>query len=165
MGNMPEQDLWRPFRFLLGTWSGTGTGKVGESRVERQCDLVLNGQFIRVMDRAIYEPQELNPKGEVHENIGYISYDRQRERYVLREFHVEGYVNQYVLEPWDPGAKRFVFVTEAAENIPQGLEARTTYQVLGPDRFREIFELRKPDGEWACFITTELSRVSGNSRR
>jgi hypothetical protein len=77
---------------------------------------------------------------------------------VLREFHVEGCVNQYVLEPPGEGAKRFAFVTEAIENIPPGWRARITLEILSPDSFREVFELAGPGKEWACFVESKLCR-------
>jgi hypothetical protein len=150
---------WDIFRFFLGRWDGTGSGKPGESQVEREYKFVLNEQFIQINDRSVYEPQERNPAGEVHEEIGYISYDRSRDKFVLREFHVEGYVNQYVLEDLGPDAKLLVFKTEAIENIPAGWQARTTYEIRGENEFREIFDLAGPDQAWNCFITNEFKRA------
>ncbi|UCG26251.1 MAG: hypothetical protein JSW55_09805, partial [Chloroflexota bacterium] len=106
-------DPWSFLRFFLGRWQGTGMGKPGESRVEREYKFILGGQFIQLYDRAVYEPQERNPEGEIHEEIGYFSYDKNRQKHVLREFHVEGFVNQYVLEEWDPDGRKIVFRTEA----------------------------------------------------
>jgi hypothetical protein len=110
-------------------------------------------------DRSVYEPQERNPDGEVHEEIGYISYNRSRGKFILREFHVEGYVNQYVLDDWEPEGKMLVFRTETIENIPAGWQARTTYEILGANEFRETFDLAGPDQEWSCFIINEFERV------
>ena len=122
----PEQsDLWELFRFFLGEWSGTGTGKPGVSSVERSYALTLADQFIEVRSRSVYAPQESNLSGEVHEELGLISYDKVRSCYVLREFHVEGYVNQYVLEPPVPGENKLVF-------LPRPL--RTSLQVGAPGR-------------------------------
>ena len=151
-------DLWEKFRFFLGQWQGAGTGKPGLSQVERQYRLVLDEKFIQLVDRSVYEPQERNPEGEIHEEIGYISYDKSRQRYILREFHVEGYVNQYVAGDWDPQGKKIVFATEAIENIPPGWQARTTYEILGENKFRETFELAGPDQAWRCYITNDLER-------
>ena len=95
----------------------------------------------------------------MHEEVGYFSYDANRQKHVLREFHVEGYVNQYLLEDRGPGGQKFVFVTEAIENIPPGWSARTTYEILDENCFRETFELAGPEQEWRCFITNELERV------
>jgi hypothetical protein len=77
---------------------------------------------------------------------------------VFREFHVEGYVNQYVLEEHIDGSL-FTFVTESIENIPSDWRARTTIEILSEDRFREVFDLAGPGEEWACYITNEFQRV------
>lgn len=151
-------DPWERFRYFLGSWKGAGSGKPGESQVEREYQFILNEQFIQISDRAVYEPQERNPEGEVHEEIGFISYDRTREIHILREFHVEGYVNQYVLEDPLPDGGKLVFRTEAIENIPPDWQARTTYEILGDNEFIETFDLAGPGGDWSCFITNEFKR-------
>lgn len=153
-----SQDPWTPFRYFLFEWRGTGTGRPGTSQVERSYRLVLQDQFIEVYNRSVYEPQESNPEGEVHEDLGIFSYDKAREKYVLREFHVEGYVNQYVAEKWDQEGRVLVMTTEAIENIPPGWRARTTYEILSDDEFRETFELAGPGKLWACYITLDLKR-------
>lgn len=152
--------LWGPLRYLLGSWIGTSSGKPGVSTSERSYTLILGDQFIEVKGRSTFEPQEANPSGEVHEELGLISYDKDRSRYVLREFHVEGYVNQYVMEPAPPGGQKLVFATETIENIPPGWQARTTLEILSPDSFRETFELAGPGKPWSCIITSGLQRSS-----
>ncbi|MDX1435911.1 MAG: hypothetical protein R3335_03815 [Anaerolineales bacterium] len=152
-------DPWAHFRYFLGSWRGRGDGKPGLSRIERSYRLVLNNRFIQINDRAVYEPQEANPEGEIHEEIGFLSFDESRQTHVLREFHVEGFVNRYVLETCDAEAGQLVFVTEAIENIAPGWSARTTYDILSPDRFRETFDLAGPEKPWACYMTNEFKRV------
>jgi hypothetical protein len=76
--SMETADPWKLFRYFLGKWKGIGSGNPGKSQVEREYRLVLNEQFIQINDRSVYEPQERNPEGEVHEEIGYLSYDRNR---------------------------------------------------------------------------------------
>ena len=154
-------DPWQPLRYFLGRWQGTGTGKPGESQVEREYRFVLDEQFIQLTDRAVYEPQERNPEGEIHEEIGYFSYDKNRQRHIFREFHVEGYVNQYVLEEGDLGGQKMVLTTEAIENMLPGWQVRTTYEILGENTFRETFDLAGPGQELSCFITIEFERKPG----
>ena len=72
---------------------------------------------IEVLNTSTYPPQEKNPKGERHEDRGYISYDTARKQFVFRQFHVEGFVNTYVASPT---ALPIVFGSEAIENIPAG---------------------------------------------
>jgi hypothetical protein len=142
----------------LGTWNGTASGKVGTGSVERTYSLTLENQFIEVRNRSVYPPQVANPTGEIHEDLGFISYDKGRSLYVMREFHNEGYVNQYILEPPTDGSDALVFVTESIENISAGWHARTTLEVLSEDSFRETFDLAGPDQEWACYIMNEFTR-------
>ena len=154
------QEKWQPFDYFLGDWRGKGTGKPGYSDVERTYRLILDDQFIELKGRSLFEPQESNPNGEDHREIGLLSFDRNRSLYVLREFHVEGYVNQYVLEEPEPGVTKFVFITEAIENIAAGWSARTTYEILSSDSFRETFDLAGPEKEWSCYITNVFHKVS-----
>ena len=95
----------------------------------------------------------------MHEEIGLIGFDQARSRYVLREFHVEGFVNQYLLEETTSDESIIRFVTEAMENMPPGWRGRTTLEILSDDSFREIFELAGPGKGWTCLITIEFQRV------
>src|SRR5258705_11271471 len=88
-------DVWLPFQYFVGTWKGTGKDDPGISQLEREYKIVLGGKFLNVKHKSVYQPQEKNPKGETHEDWGFFSYDRARKLYVLRQFHVEGFVTQY----------------------------------------------------------------------
>jgi hypothetical protein len=151
---------WGPFQHLLGRWIGKASGKVGDGTVERTYEVVLGGQFIQVKNRSEYPPQQANQSGEVHEDVGLISYDKARNLFVMREFHNEGYVNQYVLQPPADMSSELVFVTESIENISPGWRARTILRVTSEDSFRETFDLAGPEKEWACFITNEFTRIN-----
>ena len=64
--------------------------------MQREYTRILNSRFIRVQNKSVYPPQEKNPKGETHEDFGVFSFDKSRKVAVLRQFHVEGFVNQYI---------------------------------------------------------------------
>ena len=89
-------DPFESVAFLIGRWEGTSEGQPGKGTLRREYERVLNGRFIRVRNRSEYPAQAKNPKGEIHEDEGYVSFDRARKRLVLRQFHVEGFVNQYL---------------------------------------------------------------------
>jgi hypothetical protein len=154
-----EPDRFEALRFFLGAWEGEGEGKPGKSRVTREYALVLDGRFIEVRNRSLYAPQEKNP-GEDHRDIGYISFDSARGKHVLRQFHVEGFVNQYVHQSTSEDGKTIVFVTEGIENIPPGWRARETYVITGPDQFIERFELAEPGKDFELYSESRLRRVS-----
>lgn len=157
-------DVWAPLRFLVGSWTGTGEGEPGISTVTRSYQLVLGDRFLEARNRSVYAPQEKNPKGEVHEDWGLFSYDRARKSFVLRQFHVEGYVNQYALDSSSDDGQTLTFVTESIENIPAGWRARETYRVLSADEFVEVFELAPPGGEYAPYSESHLKRLEAQKR-
>jgi hypothetical protein len=152
--------VWAPFNFFAGSWQGSGNGKPGQSQVERVYEFVLNGQFLHARSTSLYPPQEKNPKGEQHQDWGLISYDQARSTFVLRQFHVEGFVNQYVLEQMSEDGQTISFVTESIENIPSGWRAKETYQILDPDTFVERFELAAPGKEFELYSESRLTRAA-----
>ena len=151
-------DPLQPLAFLIGRWEGRSEGQPGAAKVQREYTRVLNSRFIRGQNQSIYQPQEKNPKGETHEDLGIFSFDTSRRRAILRQFHVEGFVNQYVAD-LDPQLGKLVFTSEAIENIPPGWRARETYVVLGPDEFEEVFELAGPGQPFELYSRARLKRV------
>lgn len=154
----PPADPFARVSFLIGRWQGTSEGQPGKGTVRREYTRALNDRFIRVTNRSEYPAQEQNPKGEIHHDEGFISLDRARKKLVLRQFHVEGFVNQYV-EDDGATATRIVFTTEAIENIPAGWQARETYVVHGPDEIEEIFELAEAGKTFEVYSRSRLTRV------
>src|SRR5262245_41384136 len=69
-----------------------------------------------------------------HEDLGAFRVDTGRRRIVLRQVHVEGFVNQNVMEPPASSAPAIVFTTEAIENVPAGWRARENARVRQNDR-------------------------------
>lgn len=151
-----KPDAWEPLRFFVGAWEGTGEGKPGKSKTEREYRFVLNNKFLEVRNRSVYDPQPKNPKGEVHDDWGMISFDRGRKQFVLRQFHVEGFVNQFVMTSTDD--KTIVFTSESIENIPAGWRARETYKLLSADEFIEIFELAEPGKDFETYSVNRYRR-------
>lgn len=154
-----SDDPFQPLAFLLGRWTGTSSGTPGEGTVEREYSRALNGRFIYVRNRSVYPPQARNAKGEVHEDVAYLSFDRARRAFVLRQFHIEGFVNEYVAQP-PAGSQPWIFTSEAIENIPPGWRARETYTLRGPDEIEEVFELAEPGKDFAIYSRARLSRAS-----
>lgn len=149
-------DRWAPLRFLLGTWEGTSAGQPGQGTVRREYRLVLGDRFIEMRNTSTYLPQEKNPKGEVHEDRGFISHDRTRNLFVFRQFHVEGFVNTYVASPTETP---IVFTSEAIENIPAGWRARETYRLEPTGELVEVFELAEAGKAFEVYSTTRLRRM------
>ena len=159
----PAPDRFAPIRGLEGTWHGVNNGQAGQGTCERTYQFDLGGAMLAGRNRAVYPPQAANPKGEVHQDVGYFSYDKARKKLVLRQFHSEGFVNQYVGEP-RPDGKTIVFETEAIENIAAGWRARETYRFIGPDDVVEVFELAAPGKGFELYSEAKLHRVAAATR-
>jgi hypothetical protein len=152
----PTTDAWAPVRYLVGTWDGDVNGEPGTGKSVREYRFVLNNRYLEVRNKSSYPVQRRNPKGEFHEDWGMISYDRSRRKLVLRQFHVEGFVNQYVAEPVRDGV--LIFQSEAIENIPAGFRARETYTITGPNAFIERFEIAEPGKDFEVYCETRFKR-------
>jgi hypothetical protein len=143
----PAADSLAPLAPLIGRWAGTSEGQPGKGTVERDYERALGSRFIRVRNRSTYPPQERNPKGEIHEDEGFFSFDRARKRMLFRQLHIEGFVTTYVHD-LDAKPGTLSFTTEAIENIPAGWRARETYILHDPDDLEEIFELAERGKEF-----------------
>jgi len=153
-----KEDVWDPFKFFVGKWEGTGKGKSGISKLEAEFKFVLNQKYLQVKGRIVFKPQEKNKKGEVHEDWSFISYDLTRKKFVLRQFNVEGFVSQYVLDSLSADKRTLVFLSESIENIPAGWRARSTYKILNENEFLQIFELAAPEKDFEVYSESQVKR-------
>ena len=146
-------------RFLVGRWNGSSEGQAGRGSVSRVYEPVLNGRFIHERNRSEYPAQAANPKGEIHEHWSFLSYDKIRQTVVLRQFHVEGFVNTYRLAPRTGADKRLVFESDHIENLPADWKARETYEQIFEGEFTETFELAAPGKPFEVYGKSRLSRI------
>jgi len=154
----PSPDAWSPVRFMVGEWDGESEGEPGKGTVKRSYQFVLGGKFLHERNVSTYPPQPRNPKGEVHEHWSFIGHDKARRTLVFRQFHQEGFVNQFVMGPVKPGGP-IVFDSEALENTPSGWKARETCEVISPDEFVETFELAMGDKPCQVYSKARFKRA------
>lgn len=150
-----QDSLWLPFQPFIGNWTGTGEGVDGTGTYERSYQFVLNKKYIEVRNKTVYGPTKENSKGYLHHDVGYISYDKARKTFVFRQFHGEGFVNQYTLDSLSADKKTMVFVSEAIENISPGWRARETYTV-GDNTLTEVFNLAEPNKNFEPYTKAQL---------
>jgi hypothetical protein len=153
-----KPDPWKPLRVFIGQWKGEVRGDPGHGKAEREYAFILNGRFIHVRNRSIYPPQEKNAKGQTHEDIGFFSYDEGAKKLMLRQFHIEGFVNQFALDSISEDGRTIAFTSTAIENIAPGWRARETYQILNADEFIETFALAKPNQDLQTYSETHFRR-------
>lgn len=153
-----QPDPFKSLRRFIGKWQGDSKGEPGVGKMDREYVLVLRDRFIQVSNKAVYPPQEKNPKGETHEDLGFFSYDRAFKKLTYRQFHVEGFVVQYSLESASDDGRSLVFTSTAIENISPGWVARETYRFLSNDEFIETFALAGPGKEFVTYSETRFRR-------
>jgi hypothetical protein len=155
-------DPWEPVRSLVGTWEGTAEGQAGAGTARRVYAFVLKDRYLHETNVSTYPPQAANTAGEVHEHWSFLSYDRGRKAMVLRQFHQEGFVNQYVLTTSESRPGRLVFTSEGFENLDNSWKARETYEIRSPDEFVEIFELQAPGKGFEVYSRSTFKRATPN---
>lgn len=85
-----QNNAYEKLDFRRGKWNGTGSGfGNNQSIVQPEFKPVMDGQYIEVKNDAKFEPTEKNPDGEHHVDWGMISFDKNREKIVYREFNIE----------------------------------------------------------------------------
>jgi hypothetical protein len=154
-----QTDPWIPLRVLEGKWQGTAKGEPGKGTSTREYRFELGGRFLSARNRSVYEPKSEGAKPEVHEDIGMFSFDRALKKIVLRQFHVEGFVNEYTLDSVSPDGRSFELVTVRIENIAPGWRAREAYRIISSDEVVETFLLAAPGRDFEVYSETRLTRV------
>jgi hypothetical protein len=149
-----KTDRWEAWRGLVGTWDGTSEGKPGKGTVKLEVEFVMNERYLRFAASADYK----NDKGgEHHEDLGFVSFDRKRAKYVFRQFHIEGFVNQYTLTSNPKADGTIELTSESCENTPPGWKARETFKLDG-DSLAHTFELAEPDKSFELYASANLKR-------
>ena len=154
-----QSDPWVGLRFLEGKWEGKANGEPGKGVSSREYRFDLNGRFLSARNRSVYEPKSAGDKPEVHEDFGMYSYDPALEKVLLRQFHGEGFVNEYTLDSISADGKSLEFMTVRIENIAPGWRAKESFRVLSPDEFVETFSLAAPGKDFEVYSETHLKRV------
>lgn len=153
-----QDSLWMLFKPFVGQWTGESEGQPGKGKYERSYEVILSKRFIEVKNKSSYPPSQNHPNGEVHEDRGFISYDKGRKTFMLRQFHIEGFVIQYKIESISEDKKTIVFISESIENIPNGYRARETYNIVSENEIIETFELAAPGKEFETYSKAVLRK-------
>ncbi len=154
-----QSDPWSPVRVFEGKWEGSITGKPGKQFSSRECQFVLGGTFLSQRDHSVYEAKAPDEMPMVREDFGYFSYDRFLKQIVWRQFHSEGFVNEYRLESLSTDGKALEFVTVRIENLAPGWRAKKSYRVLSSEQIEETFSLAPPGKDFDAYAVAHLKRV------
>jgi len=118
----------------------------------------LNGKFLYQRDKYAYQTKDPTAKPLIHQDFGFFSYDTDLKKVVWRQFHSEGFVNEYTLDSVSTDSKLLVFVTTRIENLP-GFRAKKMYRMLTPDEIEETFLLAPPGRDFEIYTEAHLRRA------
>ncbi len=153
-----EPDRWSAFEFFTGAWTGEESATFGEGRGERTYEFVLQGRYLLGRNRSVFPPQDGLPDGDVHEDWSVVSFDAERNTYVLRQFNSEGFVNTFVLDDASTPPQRMVFVLEASENARGARATLTTTRTEAG--FEEVFDVTLPGATNSITIRGRWTRTA-----
>jgi hypothetical protein len=156
---LAQLDPWAAVRVFEGKWEGPVTGKPGKQFSSREYRFELNGKFLSQRDKSLYEPKSPGAKPEGREDFGFFSYDTNLKKIVWRQFHGEGFVNEYTLDSVSADAKSLEFVTVRIENLAPGWRAKKSYRILSADEIEETFSLAPPGKDFDVYTVAHLKRV------
>lgn len=154
-----QSDPWAALRVFEGKWEGPTTGKPGKGSTSREYRFELDGRFLWQRDKSVYQPEDPAAKPVVHEDFGVFSYDTNLKKVVWRQFHSEGLVNEYTLEPAGADGRSLEFITTKIENLPPEFRAKKVYRILSAGEIEETFWLAPPGKDFEVYTVAHLKRV------
>lgn len=161
LSSSTAQNPLQKFENLIGVWEGAGEGfSNSKSKLKAEYKWILNKKFIQVKHRSEFEPTDKNPEGEVHEDFGVLSFDSGRKTVVFRQYHVEGFYNEYILNDSLSNNSTLIFETVKIENFVPGGRARFTINIKSDSEIETLFDVGFPGKEMACFGKNRLRKVA-----
>lgn len=159
MASVAQDNPLSIFDKLIGSWEGSGEGfSSSKSTITAEYSWLMNQQYIEVKHRSVFEPTAQKPQGEIHEDMGIISYNKSKKAIVFRQYHIEGFYNEYVLSDSLSNNSKLVFETEKIENFVPGGRARFTILFKKTNEIETLFDVGFPGKEMACFGKNMLTK-------
>lgn len=160
----PAGDLWAPLQFLVGGWSGTGSGQPGEVLTGTTSFSFELGKKILVRkNRAESAPKPGEKTGDrtgdktgaVHEDLLIIYEQPGESRLRAIYFDNEGHaINYRVLSSGKPN--KAVFESAGSGKTPR---FRLTYELNQDGAMTTEFSMAPPGGDFKPYTTGKVKRV------
>lgn len=151
-----QENPFEKVGFVIGDWTGTGIGFGNEtSKIESSFQFVMDRKYIEVKNESQFAPTDKNPKGDHHIDKSFISFDKNRNLIVYRQFNNEGYFNQYLLNDSLSTETTLVLETEIIENFVPNGKAKWTIKKLNENEIETVFDVSFGK-EFSCFWTNKL---------
>jgi len=142
---------WGPVRFLIGHWTGEGSGQPGQGSGAFSFAPDLQGAVLIRKNYAEYPPANGKP-GFRHDDLMVVYRDEATKQLRATYFDSEGHVIAYSVKAAGDGV---VFVSEGA---PDTTRYRFTYTSAGSDRLKLKFEIAPPGKDFSTYIEASARR-------
>jgi hypothetical protein len=145
---------WSDFDGLVGEWHGSGTEPGYTLDVTQTWEWVYDGKFLRLTSYVVARDDD--GRREVRENVGYMSYDNDRNAFVFRQFFSAGYVATYDVLV-EEGGKVIDFGERAAES-GGGVRARMVITFAEDGSFKQEIDLAFSSQDFATRQSLTMRR-------
>src|ERR1017187_179412 len=144
-------DDWGPAPFLVGHWTGEGTGQPGSGSGAFSFAADLAGRVLVRKSFADYPPADGKPAFR-HDDLMVVYRDETSHGLQAIYFDSEGHVIRYSVAPAGPGV---VFLSDGAANQ---VRYRMTYTPAGQNSLKIKFEIAAPGKEFTTYIEAAARR-------
>jgi hypothetical protein len=146
---------WGPAQFLIGQWTGEGSGTPGKGAGEFSFTPDVQGKVLVRKSYAEYPAAQGRPAFR-HDDLTIVYRENGKLRAIY--FDNEDHVIRYAVQA---AASGVVFVSEDPGGGPR---FRLTYTSTGKDTLRLKFEIAPPGKDFATYIEAGAQRVSAGVR-
>lgn len=149
---------WRPFAEfapLLGTWSGTATSGTRIGGLVARFSMELAGTVFVERSTTVF-PAEAGKAEESFEEVGYVTYDREKRKYVATYFFSTGVFGAYDVEILPEGGIRMS--AGALSNYEAGTRSRRLVARKADGTLDLSLDLAPAGKDFAPFLSGTLKK-------
>ncbi len=144
-------DPWKPFAFMMGEWTGSGSGKPGEGTGEFSLKEDLGGKILIRRNHNEYSPKAGQQKGTAHDDLMIIYPPQGGGSYQADYFDSEGHVIHYTVS--FPAGK-VVLVSDGSA----GPRFRLAYSKKSDSSLGIDFEVAPPGQDFRPYLSGTVAR-------
>ena len=142
---------WKPFEFLIGSWTGEGGGKPGEGKGNFSFDFDLDKNVLIRKNHNEIPASEKSPAS-IHNDL-LIVYPDGNDSFKAIYFDNENHIINYCVKS---NPESLIFESEKNNSTPR---FRLTYTKLSPEKVNILFEIAMPNNPDNYFKYLEGSAV------